>query len=211
MLKLIKGEMLKMNNNNYKTPIIIIFILILIITGEVGYLYFDSKSKSPAVPNNNLTNPKNNNQTSENQPDKPEIKDNQEPNNNTTSSKLISINEKINATTNLFQYSNYEWDYDASFYKDGAMIWMGTIKNISNEPLNYNIHIKFYDSNKKLIGEYQHETTKKSDNEKFALDPNESRNLSFSFYSKYLNNNHSVSEIKYISIEDIIFNEEENF
>ena len=126
---------------------------------------------------------------------------------------VILVMVILNLKTNLFEYQNYEWDYNSSFTKTAAFIWLGTVKNISNEPLKYNIHVKLYDNNKTLIGEYQHEkekqTTFNEDELTWVLQPNASKSISYTIYSTFLNENHNLGDVKYISLEDIYFEEKE--
>ena len=123
---------------------------------------------------------------------------------------LISVTEKINVTNSLFEYKNYEWEYDATFSEDSAFIWMGTLKNITDKKLEMNIHLKFYDENKQLIGEYQHDDTNGIDesddtSEAFILEPNDIKNPSFTIYSNDLYEGYSIQKVAYISVEDIVF------
>src|SRR5574344_2191255 len=127
--------------------------------------------------------------------------------NNETLNKLFSITDTISSRNNLFEYKNYKYEYNEEF--GSAIIWLGSITNITNEVLLDNIRIKFYDINKNCIGDYQHKTKSKIEDidSVWSIAPNETKNTSFTIYNDDLYENNNLSDVKYLSIEEIIFNE----
>lgn len=127
---------------------------------------------------------------------------------NTKIGKVYSITEKINVRNNLFEYKNFKYDENSEF--GSAFISDGNLTNISNEDQKFNIHIKLYDADKNLIGDYQYEKNKEIDKsdqywEMFVLAPNETKKPSFTFYDDDLFPNKTLKEVKYYSIENIDF------
>lgn len=118
---------------------------------------------------------------------------------------LYSIDDSISAKNNLFEYRNYEWE--TTDIPDSGMFWKGSTKNISDEVLLLNIRIKFYDIDKNCIGDHQFEENNEIDEDmsSFILQPNDTTNASFSFYSSDLYEDHAIDEVRYISIEDIVY------
>lgn len=117
---------------------------------------------------------------------------------------LFSVNDIISGKNNFFEYSNYRWEFLTDDI-DSVSIWKGTIKNISNKNLKGNLRLKFYDANKKIIGDAQKYYLEEMDDSSdiFVLEPGEESNISFTYYSEDLKEGYNLHDVKYISIENI--------
>jgi len=121
---------------------------------------------------------------------------------------IYSINEKINGTNNIFEYKNYELDIEGDM--GFAFIFPGELINKTDTMQNVNIHLKFYDANQSLIGDYQFKYTSEIDQssdywQAFVVNPNELSNPSFTIYNSDLLDGKTVNDIQYYSLENIIY------
>ena len=177
----------------------LVIIVSIIIIGIFFRTKFPNKNNVNLKPNNNGNNIIDN---SDNNNVSPNI------NNNDLTYKeynrFFSINDTITSKNNYFEYTNYKWDF-LNEDIDGVSIWQGTIKNISNKNLKGNLRLKFYDLNKKIIGEVQRFDLEDEVDPYniFVLKPGDESKLSFSYYSDDLNEGYDLQDVKYISIEDI--------
>ena len=124
----------------------------------------------------------------------------------TNTEELYSAEEICDATNNLFKYERIRiGEYDQDF--NARIIWTKSIENISNEPQITNIRIKFYDENKELIADYQQRTRKEEydASNPFHLEPHGTNNATFTIYDDDLPEGKTLANIKYYSIEDIIY------
>lgn len=124
---------------------------------------------------------------------------------------LYNISDKISCRNNVFEYTNlYIDEYDEDF--ESRIIYTDTIKNITSASQKPNIRIKFYDSNKELILDYQHVRINPDIDSTRNIEPGENLSISSTVYDgkahlldfdRALNNGKSLKEAKYFSIEEI--------
>ena len=121
-------------------------------------------------------------------------------------SKLFAIGDKVDYGNNLFEYKGvYIDDYNPEY--GSRIVWTNSITNITSTTQMVNIHIKFYDIDKKCIGDYQNESDLTVDETSpFAVPPQGRKNPSFTIRNSHLNEGKTLNDVRYFSIENIIDN-----
>ncbi|MGE5473908.1 MAG: hypothetical protein ACM3UU_06770 [Ignavibacteriales bacterium] len=126
--------------------------------------------------------------------------------------KLFSIKDKIDCRNNFFEYKGLYIDEYNPDYED-RIIYMYSMENITDKTQIMNIHIKFYDADKKCIRDYQHDSgnTTYDDISFYTVKPHEATNRSYTVYGENIYGENAMliegktlGDAKYFSIEDIV-------
>lgn len=126
--------------------------------------------------------------------------------------KLFSIKDKIDCRNNFFEYKGLYFDeYDPEY--ESLFIWMYSMENVTDKAQIINIHVKFYNADKKCIRDFQAQSsnTTYSDISSFTIKPHEETNRSYTVYNDdvygqdaILIKGKTLNDAKYFSIEDIV-------
>lgn len=130
---------------------------------------------------------------------------------NNSIGKLYDITEKISLKNNIFEYNDlYIDEYDEDL--KCIIVYIESMKNITSTIQKPNIKIKFYDSNKELILDYQHRRENPDTDNTRSIEKGEEISISFTIYDgkthfldfeKTSNNGRTLKDAKYFSIENI--------
>lgn len=113
------------------------------------------------------------------------------------------VTDKIDTSNNLFTYKQLYFD-EIENSSTTILGWVTDVVNKSAQGQLLNIYLKFYDQEENEIGEYMLIPKQEvSETSMFYMAPGANKNMSFNISSESLNEDKTIQDIKFFSIEDL--------